>query len=78
MSNKLGKKICAGVGAFMTVFGSNALISANEKAGLNVASNKSNVNRNSGDGYSRNGAIVSQRTGFELLFLAFLGGYRYI
>ena len=77
MLNKFGKKICAGVGAFMTVFGSNALISANEKAGLNVALNKSNVNRNSGDGYSRNGALLSWRTFLEALTFGGFLGYGY-
>ena len=69
MLNKLGKKICAGVGAFITVFGSNALSNAmqtKEKAIQNAAGTAGNVNRNSG-GYSRNGAILSPRTLLELL-----------
>ena len=66
MLDRLGKKIFAGVGAFLTVFGSNALSNAmqtKEKAIQNAAET---VNRNSG-GYSRNGALLSPRTLGELL-----------
>ena len=77
MSNKLGKKICAGIGAFITVFGSNALSSAQGKSGQNVAEIGNNVNRSSGGGYSRNGSLLSTRTFFELLATCFFVGYKY-